>query len=49
MGEIDLVYVVLLGFSTGFGASMGAELSRALLGRLKGLKLVKKTVGSGAT
>jgi len=41
MAEIDLFYVVLLGFSTGFGASMGAELARALLLKLKGLKVVK--------
>jgi hypothetical protein len=41
MTEIDLFYVVLLGFSTGFGSAVGVECARALLLKLKGLKVVK--------
>jgi hypothetical protein len=42
MSSFDLIQVFLLGCGTGFGSAFGVEISKALIKKLQGFKLVKE-------
>ena len=43
MNTFDLLSIVLIGVSTGFGSAVGVEFAKALVQYLKSLKVVKRT------
>jgi hypothetical protein len=41
MSDFDVISIVVIGFSTGFGSAFGIEFAKVVFGHLKGLKLVR--------
>jgi hypothetical protein len=41
LAELDVLTIVLIGFSSGFGSAFGVECAKVLFSKLKGLKLVR--------